>query len=340
MIMRVTRQFLALLALAASGCGSPATETPARQPARADSSTYTVRDTVIRATFTGAGVATASEQAVLSTRLTGTITAVLVQEGAQVRRGELLARIDARDLAARRDQVQAGVITARSLLQDARTQADRFRALHADSAATRYQLEQAELGLARAEAAMQSAEAAEVELTATATYAEIRAPFPGTVTRRWVDPGAFAAPGMPLLEVQNGTQLRISVTGPTRSARLLQRGQRLPARIDGETVDATVEGVVPAAGGGFVTINAIVANPESRFQPGSSAELDVPDGERRALLVPTRALVHQGDLTGVRISGPTGPELRWLQVVRTANPEWSEVTSGLLAGDIILARGE
>ena len=98
-----------------------------------------------------------------------------------------------------------GLPRPRRLYQDARTQAERFRALYADSAATRYQLEQVETGLARAEAGLQTARASRAELDAVGAYAEIRAPFSGVVTRRFVDPGAFVAPGAPILEVQDAS---------------------------------------------------------------------------------------------------------------------------------------
>ena len=79
---------------------------------------------------------------------------------------------------------------------DAEVQAGRIRALYADSAATRAQLDQAETGLARADGrAWPAARGMAAELAATASYAEVRAPFAGVVTRRFVDPGSFAAPG-------------------------------------------------------------------------------------------------------------------------------------------------
>ncbi len=186
-------------------------------PAMSDAPTFTVRDTTIPAMFDAAGIAEPIARATLSTRLMGSVTEVLVREGDRVRSGEPLARIDARDVEARRAQVDAGIAAAEALYQDARTQADRFRALYADSAATRYQLEQVETGLARAEAGLQTARASRAELDAVGAYAEIRAPFSGIVTRRFVDPGAFAAPGAPIVEVQDASRLRVSVTLPPAS---------------------------------------------------------------------------------------------------------------------------
>jgi RND family efflux transporter MFP subunit len=291
---------------------------------------------VIAAYFTAAGTAEPVERAVLSTRLMGTVTGVLVQEGDRVQRGQVLARIDARDLEARRAQLEASILAAQSTAADARIQAARFRALYADSAATRYQLEQAELGLARAEAALEAAQGAGVELTATASYARIEAPFTGIVTRRLADPGSFAAPGSPILEIQDGSRLRVSVTAPVSVAARLRRGDTLAARIDGIPMAATVEGVTPATGGALARVNALVANPQGNLLPGSAADLDLPQATRRGLLIPTGAIVEDGDLTGVRVATAAGSELRWIKLLATSRPDWMEVSSGLSAGDVIL----
>src|SRR5574338_694204 len=202
---------LLLALLGACGGQSPESERSpgalAANSQQAPGRVIEVRDTSIPAILEVAGTAEPVLRATLSTRLTGTVTAVLVQEGARVTKGQLLARMDARDLAARRLQVEAGMAEAEAVHRDAVTQAMRFRSLYADSAATRAQLDAAETGLARAEASVRSAQAAARELDATAAYAGIRAPFAGVVTQRFVDPGAFVAPGSPLATVQDVSRL-------------------------------------------------------------------------------------------------------------------------------------
>ena len=71
-----------------------------------------VRDTTIAATQEATAVAEPFAQAMLSTKLMGTVTAVLVKEGDKVSAGQPLVRIDARDLDAKRQQVQAGIASA------------------------------------------------------------------------------------------------------------------------------------------------------------------------------------------------------------------------------------
>jgi len=142
----------------------------------------------------------------------GSVVAVPVHEGDRVAAGQLLVRLDARDLDAKRAQVEAGLAEASAVYNDATVQTGRIRALYADSAATKAQLDQAETGLARATAAVASARAMAAELAATASYAEVRAPFAGVVTHRFVDPGSFAAPGAPLVTVEDAGTLRVTVS--------------------------------------------------------------------------------------------------------------------------------
>ena len=98
---------------------------------------------------------------------------------------------------------------------------------------------------------------------------------------------------------------------------------------------AVIEGIVPAATGNLYTINAVVSNAGGSFLPGSTATLLIELGSRRALVIPSRAVVREGELTGVTIRGADGDNLRWIRLGRTAG-NVVEVQSGLRAGDVII----
>ena len=219
--------------------------------------------------------------------------------------------------------------------RDALTQAQRIRALYADSAATRAQLDGVETGLARAEAAVRSARAAAAEVGAVRAYAVIRAPFAGIVTRRFVDAGAFAAPGAPLVAIQDASRLRVTAHATPDVARTIRRGQPLAATIEGQPYRAVVEGVIPAMAGNLYTINALVPNSGLTILSGSTATLALPTGERSTLVVPASAVMREGDLTGVMLRTDQGDELRWVRLGATAAGV-VEVSSGLRPGDRVV----
>jgi RND family efflux transporter MFP subunit len=333
--MRTRATTLMMVFALLPGCrGETAPETASAAARAPEGRVVVVRDTAIATVLEVAGVAEPVRRATLSTRLSGAVTAVLVQEGARVRQGQVLARIDDRDLRARQAQVQAGMAEAEAVHRDAQVQARRMQALYADSAATRVQLEAAETGLARAEAAERAARGAGRELEATRTYAEVRAPFAGVVTQRFVDPGAFVTPGAPIVAVDDASRLRISVTVSPETAGRLRAGQRVPGTVERTAVRAVVEGVVPATGA-LYTVNALVDNARGTHAPGSAATLRLGQGEHRGLLVPAEALIREGDLLGVRVRTEAGSELRWIRAGRVADGA-VEVLSGLRNGERVL----
>ena len=326
---------VAVVALAAA-CGRRPEPKP--QVARAkpsDGTTYVVHDTTIDAAFDAAGVAAPIQQATLGTRLMGTVTDVLVREGDRVAAGQQLVRIDARDLSAKAAQVTASIAEAEAMHQDATAQANRIRTLYGDSAATRAQLDAAETGLARAAAGLKAAQAAASELGAVSSYAIVRAPFAGIVTRRFADPGAFATPGAPLVTMQDESTVRISVSTTPTIARGLRRGQTLAGLVEGTPVRATIEGVVPAMAGSLYTINALVPNSNAALLAGSRATVTLPTGQRRVLVAPALAIVREGDLTGVTLRTAQGDDRRWVRL-GPALGDMIEVTAGLRPGDRIV----
>jgi len=331
MLMRLSGSLLATAVLGACGADAP--------PVALERSTVTgtrvaVIDTLIPDVLEASGTAAPMRTATLSTKLMGSVTTVLVHEGDRVASGQSLIRLDARDLEAKRSQVEAGLAGATAMRVEASAHAERMRGLYADSAATKAQLDQAETGLARAEAAVASANATAAELAATASYADVRAPFAGIVTRRLVDPGSFAAPGTPLVTVEDASTLRVTVTAAPDAVRGLRRGSMIAAVIGDSVTTATVEGVVPS-GANVYAVNALVPNPAGRFQSGSSATLALPRGTRRALLVPAAAIVRQGDLAGVRLASAGTASLRWITLGRST-ASLVEALSGLAPGDTVL----
>jgi RND family efflux transporter MFP subunit len=326
-----------LVALATIGCGGGAhdTELAVASSRTIEGVALEVRQTVTTESFDAPGTAQPFQEAVLSTRLMGTVREVLVREGSRVGSGAVLLRLDAAELDAKAAQVAAQVGGAEAMLSEAERQAARIRALYADSAATRAQLDAAQTGVAGARAALEAARAGGAELAAVRSYATLRAPFAGFITSRRVDPGALAAPGAPLLVIQDAERLRIGVQVPTEVARLVGQGDTLTVTIGGATLVGRVEGVVPAPTGNLAIVNVVVGNPGTRVLPGSAATVAIPIGERSVLLVPAAAVVREGDLTGVRVRTADGDLLRWIRV-GASHGEMVEVLGGLTAGTTIV----
>lgn len=319
--------------LLVAACGGEAPEATSA-PAATGGTVVAVRDTVIAATSEATGIAAPLESATLSTKLMASVEQVLVLEGARVAKGQLLVRLDLRDLAAKRLQAEAALADVEAQRDLALVHATRMRALHADSAAPTAMLDAAESGLRRAEAGVRAAKAGLAELAAVTSYGEVVAPFDGVIARRFVDPGAFVAPGAPLVTVDRVGALRVTATVPAANAAALKAGATIEASIDGAVFPARVEGTA-RAGAGTYTVNALVTNDQATILGGTAATLRLPTGERKALLVPTAAIARQGDLATVRRRTAEGD---LLTVVRTGVVvgAFTEVLGGLVATDSVV----
>lgn len=342
-----TYSVLALLSLAGAGGCAVSEARTATQETNAMSSATAVTTTTDRATATAIdtllptllfadGVASPMREAMLSTKLMATVNEVLVEEGDLVRAGQLLIRLDARDLDAKTEQVAASVAAAQAQQAQAAVHVARMRALFAEDAAPKAMLDQAETQLAQADAGLRAARAVAAEVTAIGSYARIRAPFAGRVTRRFVDPGAFAAPGAPLITVHDDARLRLTVHVTPEAARSLRAGQTIDATIEGTPAKARIEGLVPAMGN-LYAVNAIVENPKGEFLAGSAAALELSGAVHHAVAIPFDAVTRTGDLTGVVVRTNTGDVHRWVRLGARAG-DLVEVTSGLRAGEQVLSR--
>ena len=329
------RSLLPVLLMAAA-CQPRSPAVPVQSTAATVSrATLLVHDTTIDGSLEVAGIAAPIREATLGTTLVGSVTEVLVHEGQVVHAGDVLARIDARDVNARGTQAAAGVAQAEAVLENARLHARRLQALYADSAAAKAQLDDANASLARAEAGARAAHGAAAEVEAMRAYADIRSPFDGIVTKRHVDPGSFVMTGTPLITVQDVSRLRLSVTATPADVHGMLPGTHIDARIEGQPASAVVEGIVPATGNAVYVVNALVDNPSGKFLAGASAALFLPRAARTGILLPEAALVHEGDLVGVRVrAGSGGTELRWLLVARV-DAAHVEVLSGLHGGETV-----
>lgn len=320
--------------LLAACAETPAAESPAIVAAD-PGMIVVVRDTMLPDAVDAPADVEPLLESTLSTKLMGRVVEVAVREGDHVRAGALLVRLDDRDLGARREQAQASLRSAEAALEEARLLAGRMRALFADSAAPRAQVDAAEAGLIRAEQSVRAARAGATEVESLADYFAIRAPFNGTIVQRFVDPGALAAPGSPLIRIEDASRIRLMASIAPPLASRVRRGATIEVSIEGVRTSGRVEAVLPARSASLVTVQVIVDNADGRYSSGSAATVSVPGETRMAMLVPVAALVHTGELAGVRIRSGGAVMTRWLRLGRVRG-DYVEVLSGLSAGDSVV----
>lgn len=283
------------------------------------------------------GTVVARNRAEITTRMMARVSGLDVEVGNRVRKGAPLLRLGTDDIAANRSKAEAAVMVARAARDEAARHADRMDTLLAQDVVPQVQRDQAHLMLTQAQAQLAMAEASLKEVETAASYATIRAPFDGEVVSRYIDAGDVAAPGMPLLAVEEAGPREARLALPVEAAARLQVGDTVRVRaVGGRVAEAPVKSVASGADPWSKTVEARVILPAD-WATGVSVTALVPGGSSPAVTIPTSAVVRRGQLTGVRVVTPQGAALRWIRLGRTLpGGDRVEVLSGLNTGDQIV----
>ena len=283
------------------------------------------------------GTVVARNRAEITTRMMARVSELAADVGTRVRAGQVLIRLGTEDIAANRAKADAAVRVATAARDEASKQADRMDALLAQDVVSQVQRDQAHLQLTQAESQLAMASATLLEVETAGSYAAIRAPFDGEVVGRFVDRGDVAAPGMPLLVVEEAGPREGKLAVPFEVAEGLQVGSDIRvSTLGGRSVEAPVRAVSAGADPISKTVEVRVILPAD-WPTGVSLSALVPAGTARALTIPIEAVIHRGQLTGVRVVTPDGVALRWIRLGRTVGGgDRVEVLSGLNQGDRII----
>jgi RND family efflux transporter MFP subunit len=266
----------------------------------------------------------------------GRISRVEVREGDRVSRGQLMARLEDRDLQAAAEQARAGIAIAEAQLANSRAQYDRMVQLRERGSVTPKNLEDATSGFRVAEAALQKSQADLAAAEAALDYAQVRSPIDGWVVSQRVEAGDMAAPGSPFFTIENLDPVKVTVQVPEADVVGLEEGipasVRIPA-LDRE-VEAEIDRVVPSGDPVSRTfaVQLLVDNPNGDIKSGMYARVLISSGEREVLTVPESALVHRGQMEGIFVVEGGTARLRWIKSGRGGDGR-VEVISGLDAGE-------
>lgn len=339
----MTRRLPALLFLGALiACGNPApggNEADAVRSVAGDTASFAVEADSLPILVPVDGTVEARQRAVLSTRLMARVTEVAVDVGDRVRAGQTLVRLGTDDIAANRTRAMAAVRSAEAARDEAARHLARMDTLLADDVVPRVQRDQASLGLTRAESQLAMARAALADVETAGRYARVRAPFAGVVVRRDVHAGDLAAPGRPLVTLEGSGAREVVFSVSTEVAAGLKPGTAVTVAYRGGQTEAPVRAVAGGADRATRTVEVRATLPDD-WPTGIAVRVLVPAGRRLGIAIPASAVVHRGQLTGVRVATPDGVVLRWIRLGRTLPDDDAgnrvEVLSGLEAGERIV----
>lgn len=333
--------YLAPLALAVllGACGK-APQAPSASNTTSHSLPLMTASTGAPLEYTAVGSVVSDQRIELASRLSGHIRDILVQEGDQVRRGQVLARLDAADVEGGIRQAQAGTGAAEAALRDAQIDLERFQRLFERGSVADNELRKVRLKFEAAREARNQARAGLDIALAQRAYAEIVSPVDGMVVARHKRAGELAVPGAPLLTLESGRGLLLETFVTAGRVAAIADGQPVRVNIDGLSapLKGTVSRVVRSGDPVSRSHQVKIALPETAgLMPGMFGRAAFGLGASSAPMVPRRALVERGGLTGVFVlDGESRARFRWLRIAREW-PDQVEVSAGLTANERFVA---
>jgi multidrug efflux system membrane fusion protein len=348
-----------------TGCSTEPKETAA-ESAPVAVTTITLAQADWPAVYEASGTVRARTAAVISSKVMGYVREVGVRTGDRVAAGQTLVVLDSRDLEAGYRQAEAalnearsglpeaenGVAAAKANLDLAKVTYGRMKDLFEkksisnqeyDEAGARLKVAQANYEMAVARRTQLHSKIAQAEqgfesAKVMRSYAELTAPFAGTVTEKTVDPGNLAAPGAPLLTLEREGDYRLEVAVEESRLAALRAGQ--PVTVSLDALDRTIEGrvseIVPAVDAASRAFTVKIDLPSSpHLRSGLYGRAKFTFGHRPVLAVPAEACDTRGQLISVLVADGGLAHAR-LVTLGEKQGDRVEVLSGLSAGDKVV----
>ena len=283
-------------------------------------------------------VVEAVKQTTVSAQVSGRIVAINFDVGDRVKRGEVIVRIDEREVADAYAGSQAQIAQAQAALRNAQSIYERTRELFSQKFVSQAALDKALADYKAAQAQLEAAVALGSQAATVKSYATVVAPYSGVVAQRHVELGEMATPGKPLMTGFDPRDLRVSASIPQRELAAAKHSGA--ARVEFPALAKTVTGgsitFLPAADAQTHTTRVRVNLPQSVVgaYPGMFARVHFSTGRAQKLVIPAAAVVRRSELTAVYVVSDGGAvNLRQIRLGEAAGEAGIEVLAGLSPGD-------
>ena len=307
------------------------------------------------------GRTTARMIAEIRPQVSGIIQERAFVEGANVKAGDLLYRIDPSLYQAEVASAQAALEKAEANLKSIQVKAERYAELIKINAVSKQDYDDAQAAQKQAQADIGLAKAALETARINLGYTRITAPISGRVETSVITPGALVTANQTaaLTTVQQLDPIYVDVTQPSsellRLKRDLASGKlkrigRDEARIKVLLEDGTeyphpgrlsFSGVTVNPTSGAITLRAILPNSEGMLLPGMYVRAQLEEAvDESAILVPQQSVTRtaKGEALVLVVNAQNKVEQRPVEVSRAVGSQWM-VDAGLQAGDRVVVDG-
>ncbi|HYK76846.1 MAG TPA: efflux RND transporter periplasmic adaptor subunit [Daejeonella sp.] len=294
--------------------------------------TATINKSPVDLDFSANGNFKAAQQLTFTAENSGRITKIFVDEGSRVSKGQVIATIDAETLTADLQATQLAYETAKKDLE-------RYESSFQTGGVTQQQLDQAKLNTRNALTRLQQSKIKTGD-------ANIKAPFNGIVNKRFIEQGAYVAPGTQLFQLVDVSKLKLAVTVNESQVANLKIGDQVRIKSNvfpDQDFTGKVRFIAPLADNSlnFPVEIEIANNPGNQLRAGmyGTAIFEFPK-QAPALTVPRTAFV--GSVSSNRIyvleAGNVAKERKVIPG-RTAG-DLVEILEGLKEGETVIISGQ
>ncbi|PKO25387.1 MAG: efflux RND transporter periplasmic adaptor subunit [Betaproteobacteria bacterium HGW-Betaproteobacteria-8] len=294
------------------------------------------------------GTVEAIRQTMIAAQVPGTIVELNAAAGDQVKSGQLLVRLDAREASQGAVAADALLAASQAQLNLARQEYERQQQLYAKNYISEAALEQAQAKFKSAQAQVNSQVAQAGIAKTQKSFNVVQAPYSGVISELLAEVGDIALPGKALMTLYDPTELRVNASIPQSLAAAMDGNANVSIQIEipGLASPAIIQPVrtqlLPSADPSTHTRTLRLTLPADLqgVSPGMFARVSLQavameqDGAGR-ILVPASAVVRRAEMTGLYVLNAAGKPL--LRQIRLGGPDGDqvEVLSGVSSGERI-----
>ena len=152
----------------------------------------------------------------------------------------------------------------------------------------------------------------------------------------------MATPGTALFTVDDLSRVKVNVQVPEADVVGLEEGAAARVDVLDRTLDAAVDRIVPSGDPASRTfsVRLVLDNADGALKAGMFARVEVPVGEREAVMVPLASIIERGQLRGLFIVDANGvAHLRWVRLGAELGHE-VEILAGVDSGETIVVTAD
>jgi RND family efflux transporter MFP subunit len=339
--VRVTPLLLIAILLSACAGKEDTTAEAAAETSALPVSLATAQQQVMARTVLVSGPVTAYEEMQLGVEISGQrVTALPVDVGQWVKKGQVLLQLDHRTLDSELAQADASLKQAQAAQELARLNFDRSEKLAAQQLISASSLDELRASRINAEAQTATARAARDAARLRREFADLRAPADGLISKRLVQPGQVVSAGTELLRLIRDGRLEWRAELPENQLADVAVGNTIELPYAGQVVTGRIRAVTPGvdAQTRTGTLYADLPTP-GPLKPGVFVEGRIVTGDGEVLTIPTAAIVQRDGHSYVFSVSDTQQASRLRVRTGQAVEGRTAILDGLKAGDKVVVEG-